>query len=678
MINFKDLKIKWKITLVAALVFLPAMAGGTLYFYQQIYELEVKNALGGLMNFVDAKQQGVIRFLGQNEKFAKQLAVLAEDSEAATLRSYFKAVVASDVFQLKHHPFSAEIEDGKRKIPTWSVYHAIDVVRHGVIAVSSDPAREGRAWTENLDLKHGYSNVWREGEARVLSFGAPVSGGMVYVHADARMLTNIVTGEIGNLEGDMGAFYLAGVGKSFDYYIVDADNRLLTESRVRPDGMLRLQGSRFPWEVTLGRETSVVCSADGTYLTNANCTTGCREAMGFYPGVSGKQMLGASMPFYDSGWTIVVEQEANELLGPLIQLRNFMIGMGSLLGGLAFLFFFYVVNSYVTKPLSQLAGTITSMANPDGSFDLTRRHTAARRDEIGGISQVINSLLDSFAKIVADLRGDAERLSGTVDQITATYEELAKGSRQQMDSVNSVASAVEELTVSFGEVANAADETSALTTQDLAHASEGAEVAEATAQEMRRIAQSVDASSKLVDALNLSAGQINGIIQVIRSIAEQTNLLALNAAIEAARAGENGRGFAVVADEVRALAGRTQQATTEIGQLIGNINNEVAATVGSMQQTRGQAEQGVAMVGRVQTALENIRLSAVETAEKVGSIAETTRAQSASSDEVASNTETIARSAEANYEAAKQTAHAASELQELSERLRQAVTHFRT
>ncbi len=89
-----------------------------------------------------------------------------------------------------------------------------------------------------------------------------------------------------------------------------------------------------------------------------------------------------------------------------------------------------------------------------------------------------------------------------------------------------------------------------------------------------------------------SSHKVSDIIGVIDEIARQTNLLALNAAVEAARAGEAGRGFAVVASEVRSLAQRASQAAKDIKDLITNSNNQV--------------REGVDLVNKAGTALDDI------------------------------------------------------------------------
>ena len=97
-----------------------------------------------------------------------------------------------------------------------------------------------------------------------------------------------------------------------------------------------------------------------------------------------------------------------------------------------------------------------------------------------------------------------------------------------------------------------------------------------------------------INALKESSMAIGRIIDAINEIADQTNLLSLNASIEAARAGEAGRGFSVVADEIRKLADQSVASVNEIRAIVDDINTKTNDTVNIAKK----AEDVVEVQGR--------------------------------------------------------------------------------
>ncbi|WP_372237845.1 methyl-accepting chemotaxis protein [Pseudomonas sp. LP_7_YM] len=240
-----------------------------------------------------------------------------------------------------------------------------------------------------------------------------------------------------------------------------------------------------------------------------------------------------------------------------------------------------------------------------------------------------------------------------------------------------VATAVHEMGLTVQEIARNAGAAADVSRNTHQEALSAKKVVGESIGHIQSMSDSVGSAAGAVENLAAQISTIDQVLSVIRSISEQTNLLALNAAIEAARAGELGRGFAVVADEVRTLAGRTQSATSEIQQMMGELKSGADQAVASMRVGQAATGTGVQASRRTGNSLDAIARHVEELTDRNHQVAAATEEQSTVTEEINRNVQGIADLAQSTVSDVKACREDCQKLSEQAEHLAAQMARFR-
>jgi methyl-accepting chemotaxis protein len=336
-----------------------------------------------------------------------------------------------------------------------------------------------------------------------------------------------------------------------------------------------------------------------------------------------------------------------------------------------------VIAFFTISGITRGVGLIEETAQRLADGELEARVKYDGKDELGRITVAFNKMAEQVHDAMNEVKDSVSQLAAAAEETSVVTTQTTEGINRQLTETSQVATAMNEMSATVQEVARNAVEAAGAAQEADTTFLQGKQVIDKVINAIGELAGEVEEASQVIQELEAESKNIGSVLDVIKGIAEQTNLLALNAAIEAARAGEQGRGFAVVADEVRTLAGRTQESTQEIEEMISKLQSGTNNAVNVMAAGKEMTQVGVEQAAAAGEALQTINAAVDQIASMNTQIASAAEEQSSVTEEINRSIVSINEVAEQTATGAQHTAEASTDLARLADQLKNLVDRFK-